>query len=176
MRHRRLPLLDQANSQTLAQKISYYQWPIGIVLFFMLLAVLNGHLAWVALSNSQDIIEESPYEKGIQYQQVVDQLSLSKTLGLQVQVQASVPGEQGIRSVNFQFTGSQTLLNVKSVEVRFYYPQTGRYDTTVKSHEVVAPNQFMLKATLPLQGLCFADILAQTPEGHALIKERIWLD
>lgn len=48
-------------------------WPVGIVVFFLIIAVMNGTLLYVALSTSTDYIEESPYEKSLTFQEVVEE-------------------------------------------------------------------------------------------------------
>jgi nitrogen fixation protein FixH len=166
--------LDQASNRTFQEKLEYYRWPIGIVSFFLLLTVVNGRLAWIAFNNTQDQIESAPYEKGVQYQKVIDQLTYAKTLKVRADLTTGDFAD-GQREIQLTFSNTLESSLIENVQVKFYYPQTGKYDSSVLLTKL-GPSTFVAKANLPLSGLCLVDILIETTEGKsALLKEKLWI-
>jgi nitrogen fixation protein FixH len=46
-----------------------WQWPAGIVAFFVLLAAINAWVVYLGITRSGSLVEEGAYEKGLNYQQ-----------------------------------------------------------------------------------------------------------
>jgi len=50
-------------------------WPVGIIVFFIFIALLNGFILYLSLQNDRVLVEDSPYEKGIEFQKEIDEQS-----------------------------------------------------------------------------------------------------
>ena len=63
--------------------LSYYTWPVGILLFFAAIIAVNMTLLTLATSSSSRsrLIEDQPYERGLEFQKVVDARERFKALG-----------------------------------------------------------------------------------------------
>lgn len=50
-------------------------WPVGIIVFFIFIALINGFILYLSLQNDRVLVEDSPYEKGIEFQKEIDEQS-----------------------------------------------------------------------------------------------------
>lgn len=77
---------------------NYYLWPVGIVVFFVFLAIMNIALLWTGLTHYQSPVEPDPYERGLRYQQTIDELNLPGQVGWQTAVQLTQSGNSSLKA------------------------------------------------------------------------------
>lgn len=54
-------------------------WPKAIITFFISLAIFNGFLVYWAVTSNKGLVEESSYDQGLSYQNVIDQVELGRS-------------------------------------------------------------------------------------------------
>ncbi|MCB0333453.1 MAG: FixH family protein [Bdellovibrionales bacterium] len=62
--------------------LSYYAWPMAIIGALLSVGIAGTITIRMALDAKTDLIDESPYDQGIAYQGVIDELSRGKSLNL----------------------------------------------------------------------------------------------
>ena len=62
----------------------WHPWPIAIVLFFLVLALANGYVAYVAQRSSVSRVDDHPYERGLQYEREIQAANRFRERGWRV--------------------------------------------------------------------------------------------
>lgn len=71
-------------------------WPLGIILFFLVLFAVNGVFVYLAVDTHTGSVSEEPYADGLKYQQTIDLLEKSKELGWSTDLQISQRTKEGL--------------------------------------------------------------------------------
>ncbi|MBX7136931.1 MAG: FixH family protein [Oligoflexia bacterium] len=82
-------------------------WPLGIVTFFLLLAAFNVYVGWAAYHSRTTYIEDGPYEKGLAYENTIEDLQRAKDSGVQVKYAISPADSAGMRQVSLTLLDAQ---------------------------------------------------------------------
>lgn len=165
---------DQVNNKTRLDRLSYLRWPIGIVLFFIVLAVFNVVLAFLAFRSNPALVDRSPYEKGMAYQKVIDQITRAADLQIKAEFNVGQARANGQRTVAISIKSHTPTLQVHGINARFYYPHTADFDSKLDFKQQSA-DRFEAEVPLPRSGLCFVEVVLDTSEGKAFIKDKLWL-
>lgn len=125
------------------------RWIIGIISFFVVVAGVNALLVYFAISSEKGLIEDRPYERGLQYQAVIDRLSNAKQSGLLPQVSIGVRDDKNQRRVEVS-VNDQNGKPVSGLKVQFLarYPASSNDDARSELIEN-APGEYA--AVMPLR-------------------------
>ncbi len=64
-------------------------WPFAIVVFFIVIAAVNGIMLTLAIRGYGGLLDENPYEAGVGYQDEIDALQAFKDAGWKAHVESS---------------------------------------------------------------------------------------
>ncbi|MCB0311337.1 MAG: FixH family protein [Bdellovibrionales bacterium] len=169
--------MAQDNLQTdgLTAKISYYRWPIGIVLFFIALAIFNAFLAYLAYSGRRDRVVENPYEVGLKYEETIRSKALWNSLGLRLESSFGSPDESGLRTVNLVITPENRELDLpSSLLIEIERPSDARYDRSSRL-TLMGDGVFQGSLDMPLDGLWKMTVRIKFAEQEAVFQEQVLL-
>lgn len=164
--------MPKANSSFL----NYYSWPIAIVIFFVLLAAFNVYLAKQAFNNHPDNVTDSPYESGLKYQEIVDQLTLAKSLGLKANIDIGTVQVNGRRliSVSLHAADPGALTQIKSVLVRAMRPSSASLDVQATLQKKDSSQQnFAGEIQIVTPGYYLLEVSIEMQQGLALLKDSL---
>lgn len=71
------------------RKKSWSPWPFAIVVFFLVIAAVNGIMLTLAIRGYGGLLNENPYEAGVGYQGEIDALRAFKEAGLGADIETS---------------------------------------------------------------------------------------
>ncbi len=159
--------------------LAYYSWPIGIVIFFVVLALFNIYLVKLAVSNHPDLISASPYESGLKYQEVVGQLQRAKDFKLTSSLEFGVLGPDAKRPVTL-FLHAQddsSLKGVETVHLKAIRPSASAFDAQVDLSRVSgAELAYSAEIALARPGFYLFELSFETQSGLVLIKDSFSID
>lgn len=84
------------------------RWIVGICGFFLAVFVVNGFVAYFALSGRSQLIEEQSYEKGLVYQETIDQLQTAIDSGVGIDLSFLPANETRNVVLQAQLTNQQS--------------------------------------------------------------------
>ena len=151
-------------------------WPRAIVVFFLILVVGNGALLYLAIDSQHGYLEKQPYERGLRYQETIDQHQKASDAGLRVGFSFSAPDEQGIRSVSLRLSGlSAAGITTDKVQLFALRYSDGGLDSEGELKSVGAET-FEGEIKLPLSGLWLFRTKLRAGESDYLIEQEEMLD
>jgi len=103
-------------------------WPIGIVLFFVLLTLFNIYFFIIAQDGKSVNFDQSPYESGIAYQEIIDAEANLKSLGFEPKLSVSRT-DNGNFSIKFYLAGDPKPNRFSSVSLSAIRPSDKQLDT-----------------------------------------------
>ncbi len=139
------------------------RWAIGILSVFFVLIGVNTALVYFAITSEKGLIEDRPYEKGIAYQEVLDQLVRAEKSGLSPQIEVGVSSVDGRRLVQVSFSNAEgAIADGLNVSMLAQYPASADDDieTVLSENE---PGDY--SALIPMR-----------PNGRWLVQLRVSLE
>ena len=95
-----------ANPRSPHPPAPYSPWPRAIISFFIILALFNALLVYWALSSQNSSMDKNPYERGLTYQQIIDQKDAATRAGLEPIFTVSELSSAGERAVVFKLVNA----------------------------------------------------------------------
>lgn len=74
-------------------------WPLSIVAFFIVLALINVVVVYLALHSKSEYLETSPYEKGLAFDRVIEQRLAAKKSGFEPRYEFGAIETDGLREI-----------------------------------------------------------------------------
>lgn len=105
--------------EQVVDKRSY--WPAGIIIFFILLAIFNAVVVWLALKSKSIEIESNPYEAGLKYEDIIQ----AKNAAVKDNIQAVIDIKNEILSLELHNISTSTIWDI---EVRLTRPDNNKLD------------------------------------------------
>ena len=150
-------------------------WPAGIVLFFVVLAVFNAILLFLAYSRRPAAVVANPYEDSLNYEDVIKRERLTEQLGLTIALQASSVRADGNRDVALEVHSVAPAESWAQVSLTGQRPADQRLDTQQIALSRSPDNPAVWKGSLPLAapGMWMFTVILRDNEGQeALVKLR----
>lgn len=149
----------------------YYIWPVSIVSFFVVLAVVYGFFILpIAFSGRPEAIEEKPYQAGLVYQDTIEKLQAGRQFD--VNFTFGPLQKNGIRNTQIDVHGDA---RVQEIIVQTRFPSTKEFDrqVTVAREE----GEFIVPLLLPKDGLWFFDISLKVKDtqSEVLLQRKIFV-
>ena len=147
-------------------------WPIGIVLFFIFIAVTNISFVVLAYRTAPGAIEENSYEKGLVYETEIARLRAAEGLSWAPEIVFSEQDEFGFRTV---FVSIGELLEGDiGIKIDFICPSEAPLDIR---GVVMEPDgrRYRSRVHLPKDGLWFIRLLVEAGEKDFGWRERVFL-
>ena len=77
---------------------------VGIIVFFLVIVAVNAELLYLAVSTRTDLLESSPYEKGMNFQTTIDGEAVAREVGLSPKIKFGPTDKNGDRVVTVSLT------------------------------------------------------------------------
>lgn len=107
------------------------RWVVGIISFFVVVATVNGFVAYFAINGRSELIETQPYEKGLVYQSTIDELQRAHDAGLTLVFAARQAEDPKTRDLELQVLDqSGTRLEDATLHVDARFLPASKYDFT----------------------------------------------
>jgi len=107
-------------------------WPYAIILFFIVIACVNGVLVYFATTSSRGLIESNPYEKGNNFQETVDAQEAARTHNISleetIQVESVPPDFANVPILKIQIKQAQTIITSARLVALFRKPDDAKKD------------------------------------------------
>lgn len=145
------------------------RWPAGIIVFFFVIAGVNSMLLYLAMSSRTELIESSPYEKGIQYQGVIDEENSAREFGLSDSIQFGPVGTTGNRQIAVSLKGGAGV-PLKGAQVSLEALRPNDKSMDIKGDLVedpTVPGTYRATLRMPVNGLWLIS-LAINGEGRTM--------
>lgn len=145
------------------------RWPAGIIAFFFVIAGVNSLLLYLAISSRTELLESSPYEKGMKYQGIIDDKNSALEFGLSDSVQFGAVDPAGNRQIVVALkNGAGVPLKGAQVSLEALRPNDKSVD--IKGDLVedpVSPGTYRATLRMPVNGLWLIS-LAINGEGRTM--------
>ncbi len=116
-----------------SKPLTYYRWPAGIILFFVALAVFNFWFVSLAFHQHAELMESNPYEKGLDYQKVIDAAQLKEDLGWKSITTISTADANDERRITLQIRNKEgSPVSGVSVDVLAISPSNSSQDLKLR--------------------------------------------
>ena len=144
-------------------------WPRAIVAFFIILTLINIVILYLALSTRGDYLESSPYERGLKYEEIVEQKLAANRSGYQVVYQISPADTDGMREVRASF-GSTPLPQDAEVTLKALRLADASLDQEFALAR--SATDFVARAKLPAVGLWMFRLTLKSAGKTLLFESR----
>ena len=152
------------------QWFHYYQWPLSIIMFFVLLASANVWLLITAVKGRPGTIVENPYQSALNYESVIQMKSIATRYGMNAQLKFSQNSTSSTEvSLSLQ---SKLSAPPASVDLSLKRADDSSLDATASLSLVDGQQQYRAELPTLKHGLWFAELRVTTPEGVALIEQK----
>lgn len=148
---------------------------VGALAFFAIVLAANAAFVVLALDSFTGLSVESPYERGLAYNETLRQAAAQRALGWTAKVAFDpLGGGRGRLEVALTDRGGRPIEDLRvSGEIR--RPAHAGFDRPV-TLERSAPGRYASDLELPLRGQWEVRLRAESRHGHGIrIEERIWL-
>ncbi|MEZ4752849.1 MAG: FixH family protein [Bdellovibrionota bacterium] len=150
--------------------LNYYYWPVGIICFFLVIAGFNSFLAFKAFTKRPQATETSPYEAGQKYDQVLEKLSLAKTLGLQNEFVLAKEAKK--LKINYKLPNSLPMDDIISAKLEVIRPNDSKLNSNIKLIKDTKTHSLYGYTSSTQVGLRVLEMKIQTNKGIALVKAK----
>lgn len=127
------------------------EWPIGIILFFILVFMANGVLVYLANSSWNGVVTTDHYQKGLAYDQVLAAQARQEALGWQGELTPRFPGGQRVEFAFSLRDRDSAPLEGGAVTILLFRPTLAGHDREVTLREE-APGRYTGGVAAPLPG------------------------
>jgi nitrogen fixation protein FixH len=143
------------------KRIPYY-----FVLFFVVLAIVDGIFVYLATSTHTGVIKEQAYQKGVEYNRTIEAVEAQTELGWESSI--SYDGAD----LSFYVKSGDDVLDGAVVEAYFVRPTQAGYDFSVllKRDE---KGVYRRKVDFPLKGQWDANIVVRWNQKHYQQQKRL---
>jgi len=108
-------------------------WPVAILLFLGTIICINMFFLYLGVSGNKGLIETSPYESGVHYQEIIDAKDRLTKSGIQTEVEFGKLDQQGQRLVALKLISAEgQALSGAEVELTAKRPADLSLDTAGK--------------------------------------------
>ncbi len=121
--------------------------PWYFVLFFLVIALVNGIMIWLAVTTQPGLVTDHPYEKGLAYNQVIDAETTQEALGWKAKIEFTGT----LLTVSLKDSAGQSIA-VDAITAHFTRPTMQGLDFDAELRKI-ADNKWQAKVTLPRKGL-----------------------
>ncbi|MBF0352958.1 MAG: FixH family protein [SAR324 cluster bacterium] len=139
-------------------------WPLGIVLFFLMVFAVNALFIWKASQQPSDLVSSDYYEQSQAYEQVIDAQRMTAKSGWSAKVTPIHEADQTRMLVDVQDANGEKLSGLKG-HLQAYRPSDSSLDETVTLHEIEAGRYEALLKRL-LRGSWKITITFENQEGN----------
>ena len=149
-------------------------WVIGIVSFFILLAVAQSFLVYQAFHTNNGVIVDNPYEKALLYQETLDSLQRASTLGWSANYRFPFDQVANGSLIELQLLDSSgSALSEANVEISAFYPADGSLDFGALLRENQAePGVYLSQQKLPKSGLWLFTVRVTHQDNEGTLQTR----
>ncbi len=147
-------------------------WPLGIVLFLGVVAVVNGILVFLAADSWNGVITEGHYEKGLAFNEVIAAQRTQDALGWQATLEAPSLTHNRQGAVTFTLRDAQGRpLTGLTVSAEMLRPVTVGHDLVLRFAEQ-APGRYLAHVTPLLAGAWDLKVEAVGDAGRYRMQKR----
>ena len=143
--------------------------PLSFVLFFIVLAILDGIFVYLAVSTQTGVVTKNAYEKGLNYNEAIKLADISKNYPQKLSV--NIMGNNKVE-INYNIE-SQIIFN--DVTYKAIRPTKRGYDNSGKIKYNSATNSYSKNLELPLAGIWDILVIAKSGDIELRKKERIFV-
>ena len=141
-----------------------WEWPFSIIAFFLLLTVINVWVTYTSFNASGTLLEAGAYEKGLRYQETIDQLAVPEKAGWK----SNLLIEKNLIKLTLHDSAGAPL-SARSVQVRAIRPADASVDFALDLLETV-PGVYSGAADFPQPGLWHLEVSFEAEGQQALLK------
>jgi nitrogen fixation protein FixH len=146
--------------------------PLLFIAFFLVVFGVNGVLVWVAVSTYNGLAVASPYERGIAYNEAIEQQHRQEALGWKAELAFRGTGaREGTVELHLVDAAGQPVAGADA-SLEFYRPVHQGTDFRVGLREH-GPGLYGAAVQLPLSGLWEVRILAERRADRLAVARRI---
>ena len=156
--------MDQSNTLKHAQ----FNWGWAIVVFFVVLALGNSLLLFLAVSSNPGTLVENPYDEGLRFQGEIEARELFRAKGYTLALTPDLTAK-GKFSAKIRSESGAPVRGI-SGNIRFVFPGDHEADRICEVKLVSDTQYFQCDVELPRPGLWIVD--AELKEGTARISSR----
>jgi nitrogen fixation protein FixH len=163
----------------LKKYISDNRWPIGIVAFFILLAISNVFLFVTAMTGQPGKVTDTPYQDSLEYEQKLAEQRLGMELGLNLKCKFRRKGTIGLMEIDCHLgqDSDRSGSDISSVEKIKVSAQHAGGRSTINEIELLAAVErngyFLGQLDIGERvGIWFLSYSFDTPTGTVLFRER----
>lgn len=112
---------------------SYYTWPVILCSAMAGVIAVNIYMFKLAMSGKSVLIESQPYENGIEYQKIIDELAAGGKLGFKPEIKP-IEGKANFYSITVDKEKLKLLPNLETVRltVTFIRPNNKELDRQIE--------------------------------------------
>ena len=141
-----------------------WEWPFSIIAFFLLLTVINVWVTYTSFTAPGSLLEAGAYEKGLRYEETIDQVAVPVRAGWQVDFLT----DNNLIKLDLRDANGSPLI-VKNVQVRAIRPADASVDFTLDLPEV-SPGKHAAAVVFPQPGLWLFEVSFDAGGRQALLK------
>ncbi len=150
------------------KKTFVHPWVAGIVGALLITAIASTYTLYIAISTYTGVIEEHPYEKGLDFDQVVAQLELGKRLNAVEELQVDL--SSGNTALLLR-DGVENEAGITSVLIKAIRPNDADLDHVIEL-QPAPDSRFVGTSEKLAPGLWLLEILVDTEHGRARYRAR----
>jgi nitrogen fixation protein FixH len=143
--------------------------PLYFVAFFVVLAILDGIFVYLAVNSQTGLVTENAYEKGIRYNQAIEQAERDKDVKHNISFE-QVGEKDGI--INYAI---QTDNEINSVIVQAIRPINDDLDFSEQMSKSKAGLHYSTNVTFPSKGLWDLLVIARSDDVEYRKKQRVFV-
>ncbi|MBF0370785.1 MAG: FixH family protein [Magnetococcales bacterium] len=166
-------MVNVPSSETPAKRFRISPWPLGIIVFFLIVFIANGVMIYYASRSWNGLVTEDHYRKGIAFDEVVQAQTAQDALGWQGSLEAAglITGQPGRLLFRLTTSNGEPLPQAQVSGVLFRPTQAG-FDLPLTLTET-DPGLYVVRIEPPFPGAWDVKLLAVTPAGEYRFAERI---
>jgi len=151
-------------------------WLTALLVFFVAVLLVNGFVFYAALTSESGYIEDSSYEKGLNFQTTIEKLAVPARLGWKTSLAVSGGEPSGARRVELFLQSSEgAALTGGIVKARLIRPADAKLDFVTQLGEEDA-GTYASSVEFPAYGLWLFEIKIEHAGRQALLRERRFVE
>ncbi|MBF0276577.1 MAG: FixH family protein [SAR324 cluster bacterium] len=152
---------------------SFSPWPLGIFLFFVILAAVNFYLFWIANQSPHQLVVEDYYDNAIKYDKMIEAQTETEKRGWQVALVHEQREHHSLLQITLK-DSAKNLIPKQTGTINLYRPSDLSKDVQTKLSEV-APGVYQTELSALASGLWEVRVLFKGDNQNPLFYQKIRL-
>ena len=161
----------------ISDKGGFSYWPLGIVLFFVAIACIQSTIVYLGFTSDAGLIDSSPYESGLIYQETIDRLKLASSVDWKKEIHTELLDDKGLRSFSLKLrTSEDEPFSGASVQLKAIWPPSDKFDNSLVLKELEnEPGNYYGEGFFRRTGYWMLDLEVSRDGKGLLFQEKMFL-